>query len=256
MRIALLTVDLEPDWGIAGSRALQEVTPTFVRFLELWGFRATFFTVASLAELSLAILAPVAERNEIASHGWSHQVLTRLGKEGLEREVSGSKGKLERLGHKVNGFRAPFSRCSGHILRQIARAGYRYDGSFGSVFPGFQNAYMSALKCPHTWNDLVELPTDAMALGTMPLPLTYLRLTWPAARKLVPAMPRMLYLHLHEFLEPETACGLGFPLRCCLTRNCGGKAWDTLSRVFDQWDVRFTSCKSFIDEELEGDRCG
>ncbi len=245
-RIAL-TIDLEPDWGIRGTRAFHEVTPRFLRFLEDRGMRATFFVVSDLIAASPAMVTALAERNEVASHGCTHRILTRLDDAEVRREMRESRARLEECGVAVAGFRAPFFRRCRDFFRRLAEAGYRYDASMGSVTPGPLNWRLGRTPCP-TWRDGVrEFPTSAMALGMLPLSLTWLRLCTPMGRRLLPASASLVYLHLHEFLPPETASCLSPPLRRLLTRNCGEAAWAILAHALDALGAEFTTCRDILD---------
>ncbi|NIM71500.1 MAG: hypothetical protein GTO48_13895, partial [Xanthomonadales bacterium] len=48
----VLTVDLEPDWGVHGTRAYREITPRFLDFLQARGIGATFFVVSDLLDVT------------------------------------------------------------------------------------------------------------------------------------------------------------------------------------------------------------
>ena len=237
--------------GRRGHARVPRDPPLVLRFLEKRGSRATFFVVAAVADVSSHILCPTAERNEVGSHGLTHRRLDRLTVEETQRELELSKKRLEEVGQEVTGFRAPFFRCSRLQLRQVAQAGYTYDASLGSVVPGPHNGYLSSLECPHRRSGLWEFPADAMCQGMMPLSLTYLRLTYPVGPRMLPHAPRLLYLHLHEFLPPETGNVLPRLLRKGLTRNCGCMAWEILARAFDVWDVQFTCCRELLAETGE-----
>ncbi|MGD2175823.1 MAG: polysaccharide deacetylase family protein, partial [Candidatus Brocadiaceae bacterium] len=89
-RIAL-TVDLEPDWGVRGSRAYCDVTFQFLRFLADRGMRATFFVVSDLLDVSVEPVCAIAERNEVGSHGRSHRLLSSLSEVEVGRELRESR---------------------------------------------------------------------------------------------------------------------------------------------------------------------
>lgn len=244
-RIAL-TVDLEPDWGVRGARAFREVTPRFLRFLEERDARATFFVCSDLMDESQQLVAAIGERNEIGSHGRGHRRMNGLGRGEALAEMVESRRRLEETGRPVEGFRAPFfRRCRGH-LALVRRAGYAYDASLGTVMPGPLNAWLGSMPCPHRRGGLYEFPTSAMGAGLLPLSLTWLRLCGPAALRWLPARPGMVYLHLHEFLPPETAHGLPAPLRWALTRRCGEPAWGVLDRALDALGAAFTTCADIM----------
>ena len=46
----MATVDVEPDWGIRGCRAVEETLPRLSELLRRRNVRATFFVVADLLE--------------------------------------------------------------------------------------------------------------------------------------------------------------------------------------------------------------
>src|SRR3990172_196679 len=117
-RIAL-TVDVEPDWGVGGTRALSEVGPRFLRFLEERRIRATFFVVSDLVDASPWLVAALGERNEIASHGATHRTLSSMNRDEARRELTQSRQRLQEAGAEVQGYRAPFFRRSGGFFELV-----------------------------------------------------------------------------------------------------------------------------------------
>jgi hypothetical protein len=244
-RIAL-TVDVEPDWGLRGTRAFRAITPRFLRFLEERDARATFFVCSDLMDESAGLVAAIGERNEIASHGRGHRLLSGLTKAEALEEMVESRRRLQETGMAVQGFRAPFFRRGPDHLALVRRAGYAYDASLGTVMPGPLNSWFGSMPCPHSRAGLHEFPTSAMGSGCLPLSLTWLRLCGPAALRGLPGLPGMIYLHLHEFLPADTVRGLGPPLRYLLTRNCGEPAWGVLDRALDALHAEFTTCSAIL----------
>jgi hypothetical protein len=251
-----LTVDLEPDWGVRGTRAFQEITPRFLRFLEDRCMRATFFVVSNLADASPGTISALAERNEVASHGCTHRLLDTLDGAEVQREMTASRERLEECGAKVQGFRAPFFRRCRDFFEHLAQAGYRYDASMGSVVPSPVNWWLHRMPCPHRRDSAYEFPTSAMAAGLLPLSLTWLRLSAPFTRRLLPGSASLMYLHLHEFLPAETASCLPLPLRRVLTRNCGEAAWGILDRSLDALAAEFTACKDILADYVALESAG
>lgn len=258
-RIAL-TVDVEPDWGVRGTRAFREVTPRFLRFLEERQMRATFFVVSELGEAFPDLVGALGERNEVASHGRTHRLLSRLEPAEARRELRESRRQLEACGQKVEGFRAPFFSGCASFLNYLAGAGYRYDSSMGSVMPGPMNRRLGLLPCPFQRGRLYEFPTSAMARGLLPLSLTWLRVCQPLSWKLLPRSASLVYLHLHDFLPAESASCLPMPLREVLARNCGGAAWGILERALQALDADFTTCsevlRCFVRQSCDGQGAG
>jgi peptidoglycan/xylan/chitin deacetylase (PgdA/CDA1 family) len=247
-----LTVDLEPDWGIRGTRAFREVTPRFLRFLEDRGMAATFFVVGELCEAAPSLPAAIAERNEVASHGLTHRPLSGLEGSDIHREVAGSRRCLREAGCTVRGFRAPFFRRCPGFWGYVEEAGYGYDASMGSVVPGPHNKRLGGLGCPHRRGSLYEFPTSAMGRGMLPLSLTWLRVLAPLSERTLPRRASMIYLHLHEFLPADTAGALAPGLRSVLTRNCGEAAWDILDRALSRMDGSFVPCREILESLAAG----
>jgi peptidoglycan/xylan/chitin deacetylase (PgdA/CDA1 family) len=254
-RIAL-TVDLEPDWGVRGTRAFQEVTPRFLRFLEDRRMRATFFVVSSLTKASPIMISALAERNEVASHGCTHRLLDRLDEAEVQREMRASRERLQACGVKVEGFRAPYFRRCKEFFKHLAEAGYRYDASMGSVVLSPVNWWLHRMPCPYQRDSVYEFPTSAMGMGLLPLSLTWLRFCAPLTRRLLPGSASLIYLHLHDFLPAETASCLPLPLRRLLTRNCGERAWAILDRSLDALSAEFTTCGDMLGDYLARESAG
>ncbi len=243
----VLTVDLEPDWGVRGTRAYREVTPRFLRFLEERGIRATFFVVSDLLEVSEDIVAGIAESHEVASHGKTHTSLTALDGAAMGRELRESRARLQEVAAPVIGFRSPFFARPSGLGRLLRRAGYLYDASLGSVYPGPQNGWLERSPCPGSEDGLLRIPTSAMWRGMFPLSLTWLRLLGLRSLGGLPNGAPVLYLHLHEFLPPETAGCLPWHLRPWLPRNCGEPAWDVFDRTLDALGGEFTTCRDMLE---------
>lgn len=224
MNPVALTVDLEPDWGRGGTEAFHRVTPRFLDLLDERGARATFFVASDLLDEDDGMVAALAKQHEVASHGCSHVLLPRVDARRACRELEESRTRLEQAtGRAVAGFRAPFFARAGGHLERVRAAGYQYDASVGSVWPGPHNRRLGKLDCPYESNGIAVFPTSAMAHGLLPLSLTWLRVIprrlWGAPR----GRPQVFYLHLHEFLPAETAHEVPWHVRKVITRRCGNR---------------------------------
>jgi peptidoglycan/xylan/chitin deacetylase (PgdA/CDA1 family) len=63
----------------------------------------------------------------VASHGWSHKILTQCTPAELQREIADSKREIEdRLGVEVNSISAPGGRWNSRVSEACENAGYRY----------------------------------------------------------------------------------------------------------------------------------
>ena len=118
----ILTVDLEEYYhgvefaaalgaeGLAGlpSRVVAQ-TERLLDLLDAHGARATFFTLGVVAQRSPRLVRSlVARGHELASHGWDHTPVFRLGPEGFRTDVRRARRALEQAGGPAElGYRAP-----------------------------------------------------------------------------------------------------------------------------------------------------
>jgi len=145
-RVAI-TVDLE-DWFQVEN--LREHFPPdkwsldLVRFkyplakllelLDKYKVKATFFVLGWIAErFPETVKELTIKGHEVASHGMSHMLNSKLSNEELKEELRESKKVLERItGRPVLGYRAPSFTISDAVLKYLQDVGYKYDSS---LFP-------------------------------------------------------------------------------------------------------------------------
>ena len=188
---------------------------------------ATFFILGWVARHEESVVRRIAAAgHEIASHGMSHAMLTRLEPAELAAELSDSKALLEDLGGRpVLGFRAPtFSvmHRTAWALDVLVQCGYEYDSS---IFPIRHDRYgvPEAPAKPH-WGigpgggRILELPLLTLRVPGNNLPVGgggYLRLfpTWLVAQGLRRAEKHghggMVYLHPWEFDPGHPVMAMG-----------------------------------------------
>jgi polysaccharide deacetylase family protein (PEP-CTERM system associated) len=175
------------------------------------GGRATFFILSSVApRIAPQIRRMVAEGHEVASHGSSHQQITRQEPPAFRADLAKSKDVLEQIaGVAVESFRAPIFSVTDRTLWALdvmGELGIRFDSSVAPV-KNFAYGIPEAPHRPHRLkNGIVEVPMSALAWGPLKLMLGggfYLRLypLWLhrllfAARD--PSLGRVLYLHPWE----------------------------------------------------------
>lgn len=240
------TVDVESDWGSEERRGLETALPRLLELLESHGAPATFFVVGELAEPFRERVAP-AGPHEVGSHGLTHRLLTRLDADGVQREVEQSKRRLEATGFKVRGFRAPFLRVPRGLSPVLARAGYAYDASGGSVVPTPARLWERD-RAPR--DGVHHLGTSTLRDGMTPFSLTWLRIYHPFGLRMLPRRPAVFFCHLHEFLDasPDASPGwprLPRPLRRLHARNTGGAAWRIVEELLAQ-PRRFVTCQELV----------
>ena len=186
-----LTVDVEDYFqvqALAGTidRAAWENWPRRVeanttRLLDMFaaaGVHATFFTLGWVAERHGGLVRRiVAEGHELASHGYGHELIDRIGEAAFRADVSRARAVLEDAGGvAVAGYRAPtFSLGArtpwAHTI--LAETGYRYSSS---IYPIRHDLYGSpdAPRTPYRADGgaLWELPMTTLRLKGRNLPIS------------------------------------------------------------------------------------
>lgn len=143
-------------------------------FLRAFGARGTFFIVGWLAEREPDMVRAIADAgHEIASHGWEHELVGRLGPQGFRASVRKSKEVLEDLsGQSVLGYRAPsFSIMPGleWAFDVLLEEGFTYDASLFPVRRHPTYGYPGAERYPHrierSGGTLIEVPATTLRWG-------------------------------------------------------------------------------------------
>ena len=227
------------DWPSLPTR----VAPVLHRLLDLLdaaGVSATFFVLGWLAERQPALVREIAGRgHEVASHGFGHGMLHRLGRAELTADVERAKAAIEdAIGHRVIGYRAPTFSVTRETLwglDVLREAGFEYDSS---VFPIRHDRYgiPDAPRFPHRWrtpggNDIVEFPLSTLPVLGWRVPVAgggYFRLApYALTRRAVTHLnrrerqPAIVYLHPWEFDPGQPALPVGRLTRLRHSVNVG-----------------------------------
>lgn len=287
----ILTVDLEDWYQLCGEilngtgrrrpDKLEDQTGRLLDLLATHNCRATFFCLGkSLVKNPGLVRRIAAAGHEIASHGWNHEPIYRIGLRALRSDLQRSIAWLSDLtGREILGYRAPAFSVASRQLEGFYdvcfESGLTYDSS---VFPirGRRYGIPGAARCPHIVRrdgdrKLVELP-----LGTV----TWGGRTWPVAGggwwRLLPApiihasitrcnregLPTMTYFHPYEF-DPgrlSTVLAAGWSLRSVLWyfRQETGRAsvYRKLDRMLSTH--RFYAVEDYLRDQnyLETQRAG
>jgi polysaccharide deacetylase family protein (PEP-CTERM system associated) len=145
-------------------RRSPEVIRRVLALLDEHGVKGTFFVLGWLGNAEPEMVRAIAEAgHEVASHGWEHELVGRLGPDGFRSSVRRSREVLEDIsGTPVVGYRAPsFSIIPGRewAFDILLEEGYRYDAS---LFPVTQHpvyGYPEAEHHPY----LLERPSGTLA---------------------------------------------------------------------------------------------
>lgn len=269
-----LTVDVEDYFQVAAlAEAIRpedwhrhelRVERNTHRLLDLFDARdvtATFFVLGWVAERCPALVREIVARgHELASHGYSHQLVYRQTPEVFREETRRSKQILENEAQRrVLGYRAAsysVTRESLWALDIIAEEGFVWDSS---IFPVRHDRYgiPGAQRWPHhlstpAGHTLVEFPLTTLRWSGMTLPIAgggYFRL-YPYAfsrfglRRVnrVDGRPFIFYLHPWEVDPDQPRVPVGWKsrfrhynnLRKCeprLERLLDDFAFDTVGNV-------------------------
>jgi polysaccharide deacetylase family protein (PEP-CTERM system associated) len=212
------------DWPTLGSRVVHS-TQRVLDILDYADVRATFFVLGWVAERQPGLVQEIHARgHELACHGYSHQMISRLTPQEFAEDVKRAKKVIEDIaGTRVIGYRAPtfsVTRQTMWSLEVLMEAGFRYDSS---IFPivhdryGIPDAPRFAHRIPIFVNRISivgnncvmpELPLSTLSIFGQRLPVAgggYFRLlpyavTRRAIRYLnrVEQQPAVVYLHPWE----------------------------------------------------------
>jgi len=127
--------------------------------------QATFFTLGWVAKRHPRLMQRiVAEGHELASHGWDHARVFRLGRESFSADLEKSRKTLEDAsGRPITGYRAPsfsIDRRTPWAYMILAEQGFAYSSSVAPIAHdhyGWRDAPRFAFR-PLPWSDLIEIP--------------------------------------------------------------------------------------------------
>lgn len=136
------------------------------------GVHGTFFTLGWVAERHPAMMRRIAAQgHEIASHGWGHERVYRLGAEGFRQDIARARKTIEDVsGAAVTGYRAPSFSIDARTpwaFEVLAEQGYAYSSSVAPVAHdhyGWREAPRFAFH-PLPDSDLVEIPVTTAMFG-------------------------------------------------------------------------------------------
>ncbi|WP_372985206.1 XrtA system polysaccharide deacetylase [Marinobacter sp.] len=207
------------DWDSMEYR-VEANTDRLLGLLDQHNTRATFFTLGWVAERSPELVRRIrAAGHEVASHGYSHQLIYNQTPDVFREETRRSKATLEDiLGEPVTGYRAAsysITARSRWALDILAEEGFIWDSS---IFPVHHDRYgmPDAPRWPYrlktdNGHELAEFPLSTLKLPGYTLPIAgggYFRLfpywfsQWGLGSINRQGRPFVFYLHPWE-VDPE-----------------------------------------------------
>lgn len=261
--VAALAKSIKPeDWDTISPR----VTRNSYQLLDLFdekNVKATHFVLGWVAERFPELIREIESRgHEVASHGYSHQLVYTQSPALFEQEARDSKNLLEDIiGKPVKGYRAAsysITRKSLWALDILAEQGFKYDSS---IFPIAHDRYgiKGSPEFPHVLetpnkSTLVEYPLSTFRILGQSIPVAgggYFRIYpyWLSRffyRKINhQAAPFVFYLHPWEIdpAQPRVKASMLSEFR---HYNNLDKGYQRLSRLLT--DFEFTTMHEKLDE--------
>ncbi|AXB76945.1 XrtA system polysaccharide deacetylase [Novosphingobium sp. P6W] len=160
------------DWNSCTTRVERNCNEILQLFADA-GVKGTFFTLGWVAQRHPSLMRRIAqEGHEIASHGWDHERVFRLGREAFAADIAKARKVIEDTsGAAVTGYRAPSFSIDARTpwaFEVLAEQGYAYSSSVAPIAHdhyGWREAPRFAFK-PIAGSDFVEIPvTTAQFAG-------------------------------------------------------------------------------------------
>lgn len=252
-----------PDKWPSLPSSVEECTETMLRLLDESGNKGTFFVLGIVAEERPDLVRKIAAAgHEIASHGYSHQLVYRQSRELFREETRRAKAILEHItGDPVVGYRAatfsitPRNPWAHDVLIEC---GFRYDSS---VFPIRHDRYgdPSAPRFPYVIEhsdgagSITEFPMSTTKLAGFRVPVSgggYFRLLPQALNRFglrrinqQERQPFIFYTHPWEIDDKQPRFDLGWLSNLRHYSNLGRcESW--LRRLVSEF--RFDTCANIL----------
>ncbi|GAA0839909.1 DUF3473 domain-containing protein [Marinobacter szutsaonensis] len=262
-QVAALAEAVSPDDWDSMEYRVEGNTERLLELLDRHNTRATFFTLGWVAERSPELVRRIrAAGHEVASHGYSHQLIYNQTPDVFREETRRSKAILEDiLGEPVTGYRAAsysITSRSRWALDILAEEGFTWDSS---IFPVHHDRYGMPgtphepylLKTPNGAT-LTEFPLSTCDLGSYRLPIAgggYFRLfpywltQWGLGKINRSGKPFIFYLHPWEIDTGQPRLKVKALSRFRHYNNLG-KCMGRLERLLG--DFRFGSVSEVLSE--------
>jgi len=200
---------------------IEKIVPELLEMLSELGVLATFFVLGQVGEKHPDIIKQIAYLgHEVASHGYSHELIYEVGPHRFREDIRRGKAIVEDLiGCQVIGYRGPgFSITLNNLwaLDIIVEEGFRYDATLypgihahGGI-PGLPSAPFTLMTLDGHLLD--EFPVSVFSLGKLRCAFSgggYFRLfPFPVITQLIKSFnkrgkPVMFYIHPRD-LDAET----------------------------------------------------
>jgi len=152
------------DWDGLADRVERNCDAILAMF-DAGKVKATFFTLGWVAQRHPVLMRRIVEAgHEIASHGWDHERVFRLGREAFAADIARARKAIEDAsGAAVTGYRAPSFSIDARTpwaFEVLAEQGYAYSSSVAPIAHdhyGWREAPRFAFH-PLPGSNLIEIP--------------------------------------------------------------------------------------------------
>lgn len=218
-------MDVEPDLHTKYFKGVTEGIPLFLKVLDNYKIKATFFTTCDCIEKFPVFFISLLEKgHEIALHGFTHIRFDELNFEQKEEQIKKSVSCFKKnLGIFPKGFRAPQHSIDNSTLFFLQKYNFDYDSSY-TPFNFFQLIFfprVSTLKNFFTptkkyfiKKNFLEMPTTsflipAVSLTFRILPKFLLKTYFTLLKFLNKEI--IIYFHSWDFIEGKSRISKFFP---------------------------------------------
>ena len=246
------------DWDKYELRVVKN-TERILDLLEKHKTEATFFVLGWIAERVPVLIREIEERgHEIASHGYSHTLLTKMTPAAFEQDLRKAIEVTKKcINSEIVGFRAPsftITKKTMWAIDILKKHGFRYDSSIFpiSIHPdyGVRNGSLSI----HSINSsMIEFPLSCVEVMGMRIPCGgggYFRMypfsmtRWFFKRCNEENRPAIFYLHSWEIDPSQPKIKLNWFRKFRHYYNLD-KTLDKLDRLLSEFE--FTSVRKVLD---------
>lgn len=155
---------------------LEEEVKEILEICREFGTRATFFVLGKAAEKYPELVKAIqADGHEVACHGYSHQMVSKMDLEGFRQDLGRSVRILKSITDKdILGFRAPswsFDKSTSWAYPILTEQGFKYSSS---VFPikTFLYGFPDSPRFPYRVGDILEIPMSTLRLAGRNFPFS------------------------------------------------------------------------------------
>lgn len=240
-------------------------TRDLLDLLDKYQFKATFFVLGWIADRLPDLVAEIYSRgHEIASHGYSHQLNSKMSQEEIVQDIVKSKTILENIiDRDVIGYRAPCFSVSEAVMDVLHTNGFKYDSSLLQFKGNSRYGKLESVNCNNPFihkSGIVECPLPVLSFAKNTIPISgggYFRLIpFPLFHILVEKYLRengfyLFYFHpweidIHQPYISTIKWGLRF-------RHYYGLAWaqKKLEHLFSSFPDPTKPIGLFLREDLD-----